>query len=167
MKRTKLIVALVLAVALAGVAGLAVASAGSTMNEPQANAMDDADGDGIRNWADADYALPILAEDRDGDGVPNGEDADWPKYAYFLDDDGDGIRNGGDADYALPILSEDRDGDGVLNGEDPDWTLPLFLADDDGDGIRNSADVDYDMPLRRERHRQGGCGTSGPAHPGA
>lgn len=156
MKHTKLLVVLAVAIALAGVAGLAVASAGNTVGETQASANDD-DGDGIRNWADADYALPILAEDRDGDGVPNGDDPDWAKYAYFLDDDGDGIRNGGDADYALPILAEDRDGDGVPNGEDADWTLPPFLADDDGDGIRNNADVDYAL-TGRGRHAPGGCG---------
>lgn len=156
MKHTKLFVVLALAVALAGIAGLAAASTGGTVSGTQANVNDD-DGDGIRNWADADYALPILSEDRDGDGVANGEDTDWAKYAYFQDDDGDGIRNAGDADYALPILSEDADGDGVPNGEDTDWTLPTFLADDDGDGIRNFADVDFALPMHRG-HGGHGCG---------
>jgi hypothetical protein len=166
MNHLKLVVVLALVAAVAGTAGVVAASSGSTtVGQAQANAVGDDDGDGIRNWADADYALPILSGDADGDGVANGEDSDWPKYAFFLDDDGDGIRNGGDADYALPILSGDADGDGISNAEDPDWTMPAFLTDDDGDGIRNWADVDSPLPPfgpgHRHRHGMGPDGACG------
>jgi len=83
MKRTKLLAALLLVAAIAGVAGLAAASAGGTVSQATANGTCDCgngpgpggtprfgpngtaddDSDGIRNWADTDYALPILAEE--------------------------------------------------------------------------------------------------------
>lgn len=88
----------------------------------------DENGDGIND----------LAKDADGDGIPNGQDPDWAKPA-----DGTGYqtqsRQGGpgapDADakggYAYQ-LARDDDGDGVPNGQDPDWVKPA-----DGSGSQS------------------------------
>ena len=82
----------------------------------------DENGDGIND----------LSLDADGDGVPNGMDPDYAAangtshgqygssgmgHHLFVDEDGDGIND----------LSQDADGDGVPNGMDPDYRLPAGL----------------------------------------
>lgn len=169
-KHAKWLVVGVLLAAIVGTAGIVAASsltAEERIGTVHAAALEDDDGDGIRNWADVDYALPILLKDSDGDGVPNGEDPDWVLPEGLRDDDSDGIRNAGDVDWIPPFLEQDADGDGIPNAEDPDFVLPAHLGDDDGDGIRNWADADYPLealgyPLFGfGPHRFGGRGQCG------
>ncbi len=81
----------------------------------------DENGDGIND----------LAKDADGDGIPNGQDPDWAKPA-----DGTGYQerfkkgaagkvtaSDAKAGYSYQ-LTRDDDGDGVPNGQDPDWVKP-------------------------------------------
>ncbi|MEW6749401.1 MAG: hypothetical protein AB1505_00295 [Candidatus Latescibacterota bacterium] len=80
----------------------------------------DVDGDGIND----------LAQDADGDGVPNAADPDYAGFLGrghhgrglghmgFVDEDGDGIND----------LAQDADGDGTPNGMDPDYVLPAGVT---------------------------------------
>ncbi len=79
----------------------------------------DENGDGIND----------LARDADGDGIPNCQDPDWARpqggtgyqtQARKGAGDGTAARNSG---YAYQ-LARDDDGDGVPNGQDPDWVKP-------------------------------------------
>jgi hypothetical protein len=79
----------------------------------------DENGDGIND----------LAKDADGDGIPNGQDPDWAKPA-----DGTGYKEQnmkGAATAAADAkggnayqLARDDDGDGIPNSQDPDWVKP-------------------------------------------
>jgi len=112
------------------------------------------------------------APDADGDGVPNGQDPDYAgakarkgdNAKGFVDADGDGINDN----------AQDADGDGIPNGKDPDYVPPKdgsgakrgsltkqarglrrgfvdedgdgindLAVDSDGDGIPNCQDPDY------------------------
>ncbi len=79
----------------------------------------DENGDGIND----------LAKDADGDGIPNCQDPDWarPKDGTGYQTQarkgaGDGTA-AGNSGYAYQ-LARDDDGDGVPNGQDPDWVKP-------------------------------------------
>jgi hypothetical protein len=86
----------------------------------------DENGDGINDFA----------TDADGDGIPNCQDADWAKPQ-----DGTGYQNrrgmGNGADSGESQAghayqrARDDDRDGVPNGQDPDWVRPQ-----DGTGLK-------------------------------
>jgi len=81
----------------------------------------DENGDGIND----------LAKDADGDGIPNGQDPDWAKPADGTGYQGQfkkgaaGKGTAADAKGAYSYqLTRDDDGDGIPNGQDPDWVKP-------------------------------------------
>lgn len=84
----------------------------------------DENGDGIND----------LARDADGDGVPNCQDPDWAKpqdgTGYQAGKGGAAGEAGAKAGYAYQ-LTRDDDGDGVPNGQDADWVKPA-----DGTGFK-------------------------------
>jgi len=113
-------------------------------------ALQDADGDGIPNWKDTDYAGYVdnngdgfndnfdPAADSDNDGTPNFLDPNFPGY---VDSNGDGVNDNMDQDLdGIPNnFDRDSDNDGI-----PDVT-ESFGVDTDGDGkIDNYSDTDND-----------------------
>lgn len=116
-------------------------------------ALQDADSDGILNWADPTPGGAIVwvdnnldgsndwfdpAADSDNDGILNFYDTDFPGY---IDTNGDGINDNMDKDLdGLPNNFDlDSDNDGI-----PD-TVESFGVDADGDGrIDNYSDSDND-----------------------
>lgn len=88
----------------------------------------DENGDGVND----------LARDADGDGIPNCQDPDWARPQ-----DGSGYKGGagkGTGTAAVTSaagagkafrLDRDADGDGIPNGQDADWTRPQ-----DGSGYK-------------------------------
>ena len=102
----------------------------------------DADGDGIANHADEDFARPEWSRgkgpaefvDADGDGIND----------LAPDADGDGIANHLDEDYERPGIGR-RGGRGARQFVDEDGDGINDLAPDhDGDGIANHLDEDYE-----------------------
>ncbi len=95
----------------------------------------DADGDGIPNYRDADdtgVTNNIVEVDSNGDGVWDNYDADLDGIPDFLDldSDDDGIPDLREVDTGT-VTNPDSDGDGKVDG----------LADVDNDGITDNVDV--------------------------
>ncbi len=129
--------------------------------------------DGVKGFVDEDGdGVNDNAPDADGDGIPNGKDPDYAgakarkgdNARGFVDEDGDGVNDN----------AQDADGDGIPNGKDPDYVPPGdgtgskrgnamkqaralrrgfvdengdgindLAVDSDGDGIPNCQDPDY------------------------
>ena len=109
--------------------------------DADAEALLDADGDGLPQWWENEHALSDTnpadaAADQDGDGRSAGQEFMAGTHPQVRDSDGDGLAD--DTELALgthPGL-RDTDGDGLEDGievNQPPVSSPL-LADSDGDG---------------------------------
>ncbi|MEI6948012.1 hypothetical protein V9K67_12515 [Paraflavisolibacter sp. H34] len=121
--------------------------------------LDDADGDGIRNYMDTSpgSGLPAFT-DTNGDGVNDAYDNDKDGLinSWDLDSDNDGIAdlveaggvdtNGdGRVDYTGAFASSDSDNDGLINTYDASTGgTTLGSLDTDSDGVVNIYDLDSD-----------------------
>ncbi len=146
---TRLLPALVIALALAGCAP--GGSKGTTQQPNQVITYADSDGDGITDFDEgfvdpnsptADSGGPTVSVDTDGDGTPDYLD---------LDSDGDGIPDQLEAGDTDPLtMPFDSDGDGIPDYRDLDSDNNCIpdetdgQADLDGDGIIDSSDLDDD-----------------------
>ncbi|HTI71486.1 MAG TPA: DUF1800 family protein [Candidatus Limnocylindria bacterium] len=116
--------------------------------EVDAEALADADGDGLPKWWEEDHGLsdsnPLdAASDADGDGLTalqeyhSGIDSTDPRNP---DTDGDGLSDGRERLLGTNPLKADTDGDGLSDAEEVDGlrvSNPL-AADSDGDGAFDS-----------------------------
>jgi len=106
----------------------------------------DSDGDGLTDPAETTNGTDINNVDSDNDGIPDGADVDSGASSN-TDTDGDGIQDGTDIDHTT-ATDPDTDSDGIIDIVDPYHnTNPV---DTDGDGIHDGADVDptgTGMPL--------------------
>ena len=138
----------------------------------------DADGDGVINHLDDDYApqgnargqgargqyidedgdgLNDLAPDGDGDGIPNGQDADYVR----LEAGGQGNGRGLNPDSSTPGQGRGKAGSGSRFVDlDADGINDL-APDTDGDGVINHLDDDYAPQGTGRGQEAGGKGQRG------
>jgi alpha-tubulin suppressor-like RCC1 family protein len=80
--------------------------------------LDDTDGDGLTNMAEADWGTDPLIADTNGDGIPDGLAIGLGRDPVSVDLDGDGLTNALELQLGTDMLNADSDGDGVGDGAD-------------------------------------------------
>jgi hypothetical protein len=112
--------------------------------------LEDSDGDGLPNPAEAATGTDPLDPDSDDDGLRDGEEVDtWRTDPLDPDTDDGGVSDGAEVmrsadplDGADDRLLDDPDGDGLTDVEEAEIGSDPQVADTDGDGLRDGQEVD-------------------------
>jgi alpha-tubulin suppressor-like RCC1 family protein len=80
--------------------------------------LEDPDGDGLTNVAEADYGTDPTSADTNGDSVDDGLSVGIGRDPVSVDLDGDGLTNAEELALGTDMLNPDTDGDGVSDGID-------------------------------------------------
>lgn len=103
-----------------------------------ADALSDADGDGLNALEEYQRGTGINNPDSDGDGLWDGLEVDAGSSPFMPDTDGDGLSDLFEVTNGMDPTSSDADGDGIKDPDELAQGTDPMNSDTDGDGISDS-----------------------------
>ena len=96
--------------------------------------LDDRDGDGLSDPAEAELGTDPDQLDTDGDGLDDGDEVALGTDPLDADSDGDGVSDSEEVELGIDPNDDDTDADGISDADEVDAGLDPGNPDSDGDG---------------------------------